>query len=87
MIKGSFIQQGLLIYIFVYSWAQLYFLAWYLVSVILSINLFVALILEAFVNQWESRQQRQRDTAMSINVQVNSLFYYFQSCAMYELFS
>ena len=28
------------------SWAQLYFLAWYLISVILCINLFVALILE-----------------------------------------
>jgi len=28
------------------GWAQLYFVAWYLISVILIINLFVALILE-----------------------------------------
>ena len=27
-------------------WAQLYFLAWYLISVVMAINLFVALILE-----------------------------------------
>ncbi|XP_048578935.1 two pore channel protein 2-like [Nematostella vectensis] len=39
-------------------WAQLYFLAWYLVSVIMIINLFVALILEAFVSQWEQQQAR-----------------------------
>lgn len=31
---------------FCFRWAQLYFVAWYLISVILVINLFVALILE-----------------------------------------
>lgn len=41
-------------------WAQLYFVAWYLISVILVINLFVALILEAFISQWEAKQRRLR---------------------------
>lgn len=31
---------------FCFRWSQLYFVAWYLISVILVINLFVALILE-----------------------------------------
>lgn len=42
------------------SWSQLYFVAWYLISVILIINLFIALILEAFISQWETKQQRMR---------------------------
>jgi len=44
------------------GWAQLYFVAWYLISVILIINLFVALILEAFISQWEAKQQRLRES-------------------------
>ena len=35
-----------LLFLLCFSWAQLYFIAWYLISVILIINLFVALILE-----------------------------------------
>jgi len=46
-------------------WAQLYFVAWYLISVILVINLFVALILEAFVSQWETKQRRQRQSSVT----------------------
>lgn len=47
------------------GWAQLYFVAWYLISVILIINLFVALILEAFISQWEIKQQRSRQNSLS----------------------
>jgi len=47
------------------GWAQLYFVAWYLISVILIINLFVALILEAFISQWEIKQQRSRQNSFS----------------------
>ncbi|KAL9984267.1 hypothetical protein ACROYT_G006542 [Oculina patagonica] len=46
-------------------WAQLYFLAWYLISVILIINLFVALILEAFISQWEMKQDRLRENSLT----------------------
>ncbi|PFX18288.1 Two pore calcium channel protein 2 [Stylophora pistillata] len=54
------------------SWSQLYFVAWYLISVILIINLFVALILEAFISQWEMKQQRirQNDGARSLETEV-----------------
>jgi len=50
------------------GWAQLYFVAWYLISVILIINLFVALILEAFISEWEIKQQRSRQNSLSSHV-------------------
>ncbi|XP_066931641.1 two pore channel protein 2-like [Clytia hemisphaerica] len=37
-------------------WAQLYFVVWWLVSVVICINLFVALVIEAFISQRERRQ-------------------------------
>lgn len=48
------------------AWSQLYFIAWYLTSVILIINLFVALILEAFISQWETKQQELRENSQSV---------------------
>ena len=39
---------------FSFSWSQLYFVAWYLISVILIINLFIALILEVSLLPWLS---------------------------------
>lgn len=55
-------------------WSQLYFVAWYLISVILIINLFVALILEAFISQWEMKQQRirQNDGTGSLEAEVTT---------------
>ena len=44
------------------AWTQLYFIAWWLVSVIVCVNLFIALVLEAFVSRWE-RVQRQVSAA------------------------
>ena len=35
------------------KWSQLYFVAWWLVSVIVTINLFVSLVLEVFLTRWE----------------------------------
>ena len=47
-------------YVFLYAfscattnWSQLYFIAWWLVSVIITINLFVSLIIEVFLTRWE----------------------------------
>jgi len=41
------------------AWAQLYFIAWWLVSVIICVNLFIALVLEAFVSRWEHVQRHE----------------------------
>jgi two pore calcium channel protein 2 len=34
-------------------WSQLYFVAWWLVSAVVGVNIFIALVLEAFISQWE----------------------------------
>jgi len=41
------------------AWTQLYFVAWWLVSVIICVNLFIALVLEAFVSRWEHVQRHE----------------------------
>ena len=45
------------------KWAQLYFVAWWLVSVIITLNLFVSLVIEVFVTRWEAYNgvRRQRE--------------------------
>ncbi|XP_027711900.1 two pore calcium channel protein 2 isoform X3 [Vombatus ursinus] len=40
-------------------WSKLYFVAWWLVSSIVWMNLFVALILENFIHKWDRRGQQQ----------------------------
>ncbi|XP_014675897.1 PREDICTED: two pore calcium channel protein 2-like [Priapulus caudatus] len=35
------------------GWSQLYFVSWYVVSVLICLNIFMALILEAFVMNWD----------------------------------
>lgn len=55
------------VFLFAYArvatkWSQLYFIAWWLVSVIITINLFISLIIEVFLTRWEayhSWKQRQ----------------------------
>ena len=56
------------------SWAQLYFIAWWLVSVIVCVNLFVALVLEAFVSRWE-RVQRQESAELYSSTHMNAMSY------------
>ena len=36
------------------QWSQLYFIAWWLVSVVICVNLFVSLVLETFLTKWEA---------------------------------
>lgn len=55
-------------------WAQLYFIAWWLVSVIICVNLFVALVLEAFVSRWE-RVQRQESAELYSSIHMNTVNY------------
>ena len=56
------------------AWAQLYFIAWWLVSVIVCVNLFIALVLEAFISRWERVQQHQESELYSSTF-VNSVGY------------
>lgn len=43
------------------SWSQLFFVAWYLISVVICVNLFVALLLDVFIDRWQETQQQARD--------------------------
>ena len=36
------------------QWSQLYFIAWWLVSVVICVSLFVSLVLETFLTKWEA---------------------------------
>ena len=40
------------------KWAKLYFIAWWLVSAIICMNLFISLVLEIFLIKWEVWQKR-----------------------------
>lgn len=43
------------------TWAKLYFIAWWLVSAIICMNLFISLVLEIFLIKWEVWQRRNSD--------------------------
>ena len=56
----------------VYSeWVTLYFFSWYVLSVIIGVNLLIAIILEAFISCWEERTQ-QLDNNLDQVVPVNN---------------
>ncbi|XP_064627361.1 two pore channel protein 2-like [Lineus longissimus] len=62
------VQNNWFIFLQVYSevlskWSQLYFVAWWMLSVIISVNLFTALILENFIMRWDRSQQQSRREA------------------------
>ncbi|XP_030917052.1 two pore calcium channel protein 2 [Geospiza fortis] len=40
-------------------WANIYFVAWWLISSVIWVNLFVALLLENFIHKWDRRCQRE----------------------------
>ncbi|XP_066043555.1 two pore channel protein 2 isoform X5 [Chamaea fasciata] len=40
-------------------WAKIYFVAWWLISSVIWVNLFVALLLENFIHKWDRRCQRE----------------------------
>ena len=43
------------------EWSKLYFIAWWLVSVVICVNLFVSLVLETFLTKWEAVHERNPD--------------------------
>ncbi|XP_072785599.1 two pore channel protein 2 isoform X1 [Taeniopygia guttata] len=40
-------------------WSKIYFVAWWLISSVIWVNLFVALLLENFIHKWDRRCQRE----------------------------
>ena len=45
------------------KFSQLYFIIWWLVSVIVTLNLFISLVIEVFVTRWEAYQGKKREEA------------------------
>ncbi|NXD99960.1 TPC2 protein, partial [Chaetorhynchus papuensis] len=43
----------------IYRWAKIYFVAWWLISSVIWVNLFIALLLENFIHKWDRRCQRE----------------------------
>ena len=43
-----------------HEWSKLYFIAWWLVSVVICVNLFISLVLETFLVQWEAIQHKEQ---------------------------
>ena len=46
-----------------HEWSKLYFIAWWLVSVVICANLFISLVLETFLIQWEAIQKKENHVA------------------------
>ena len=42
------------------KWSQLYFVVWWLISVVVALNLFTAIILENFIIRWDRAQEVRR---------------------------
>ena len=49
------------------EWSKLYFIAWWLVSVVVCVNLFISLVLETFLVQWEATILRQEQEEVARN--------------------
>ena len=45
------------------KWSQLYFIVWWLIAVVVALNLFTAIILENFTMRWDRSQQLRRERA------------------------
>ncbi|KAK2151678.1 hypothetical protein LSH36_355g04013 [Paralvinella palmiformis] len=48
------------------GWSQLYFIVWWLLSVVITLNLFTALILENFIMRWDRQQCVQSPRSGSV---------------------
>ena len=44
------------------EWVVIYFFAWYILSVIIGVNLLIAIILEAFITCWDERNNKNEPT-------------------------
>lgn len=56
------------------AWSYVYFVAWWLISVIIVMNLFTALIMENFIMKWDrSQQMRDLEESLAQPVVLNSV--------------
>lgn len=51
------------------KWSQLYFIAWWLVSVIITVNLFISLVIEVFLKRWEIYHETRKRQASNDDLQ------------------
>ncbi|XP_072046369.1 two pore channel protein 2-like [Amphiura filiformis] len=57
------------------GWAQLYFISWYFVSVLVCLNVFTALVLENFITKWDRAQEaQQQELQASYMMSVHMMF-------------
>uniref|UniRef100_A0A8D2NNX2 Ion transport domain-containing protein n=1 Tax=Zosterops lateralis melanops TaxID=1220523 RepID=A0A8D2NNX2_ZOSLA len=55
-------------------WAKVYFVAWWLISSVIWVNLFVALLLENFIHKWDRRCQRESLSGIEYQRTVELMF-------------
>ncbi|XP_019332292.1 two pore channel protein 2 isoform X2 [Alligator mississippiensis] len=55
-------------------WSKLYFVAWWLISSVIWVNLFVALLLENFIHKWDRRCQQQSLSEIEYQVTMELMF-------------
>ncbi|XP_039924347.1 two pore channel protein 2 isoform X5 [Hirundo rustica] len=55
-------------------WAKIYFVAWWLISSVIWVNLFVALLLENFIHKWDRRCQRESLSGIEYQRTVELMF-------------
>ena len=60
---------------------QLYFILWWLTSVVVCINLFIALVIEAFITQWDKQvtvKKKQKKRKYAHNEETSQHFRVFE---------
>ncbi|XP_009079303.1 PREDICTED: two pore calcium channel protein 2, partial [Acanthisitta chloris] len=55
-------------------WAKIYFVAWWLISSVIWVNLFVALLLENFIHKWDRRCHRESRSDIEYQRTVELMF-------------
>ncbi|XP_060117506.1 two pore channel protein 2 [Heteronotia binoei] len=59
---------------FTSPWSKLYFIAWWLISSVLWVNLFIALLLENFIHKWDRRNNHPSLSKFEYQMTVELLF-------------
>ncbi|XP_048342425.1 two pore channel protein 2 isoform X2 [Sphaerodactylus townsendi] len=59
---------------FTSPWSKLYFFAWWLISSVMWVNLFIALLLENFIHKWDRRNSQQSLSKFEYQMTVELLF-------------
>ncbi|XP_063253611.1 two pore channel protein 2 isoform X2 [Prinia subflava] len=65
-------------------WSKIYFVAWWLISSVIWVNLFVALLLENFIHKWDRRCQREALSGVEYQRTVELMFRKLLPCFLWE---